>query len=190
LRGRPLIELPVPERTPYAPALAEFLAALHRPAPTDAPHNPVRGVPLADRAELAAEHFATGLIPEADRLSDLWSRILETPAWQGDPVWVHGDPHPANVLVDHDQLAAMIDFGDINAGDPATDLAAAWMSFDAAGRRAFQDHYRSRTTLDPDTWDRARGWALAIGMALVVNSDDHPQLAAVGRHALSAVLAD
>jgi hypothetical protein len=31
---------------------------------------------------------------------------------------------------------------------------------------------------------------VAIGMALLSNSDDHPGLAAVGRHAVQQVLAD
>ena len=187
LPGTPMIELPVAERSRYAPQLAEFLAALHRPAPADAPHNPVRGVPLSERAALAAEHLDSGLVPDPDRLRPLWERLLQIPAWAADPVWVHGDPHPANLLVDHDQLVAVIDFGDVNAGDPATDLAAGWLSFDATGRAAFHDHYRRLTGMDDATWDRARGWALVIGMALLVNSDDHPQLAAVGRHALAAV---
>ncbi|QDP95698.1 aminoglycoside phosphotransferase family protein [Microlunatus elymi] len=190
LDGRSLIELPVADRSRFAPALAEFLAALHRPAPVDAPHNPVRGVPLADRASLAAEHLDSGLVPDADRLRRLWVQLLGTPAWAADPVWVHGDPHPANVLVSHDQLSAVIDFGDVNSGDPATDLAAGWLSFDVAGRSAFKARYQQLTGMDGDLWQRARGWALVIGMALVVNSDDHPQLAAVGRHALAAVLED
>ncbi|HEY9294247.1 MAG TPA: aminoglycoside phosphotransferase family protein [Microlunatus sp.] len=188
LPGRSLIDVEVAERSRYASPLADFLAALHRPAPAAAPHNPVRGVPLADRAALAAEHLGSGLVPDSDRLAALWEQLLQTPAWTEDPVWVHGDPHPANLLVDHDQLTGVIDFGDINRGDPATDLAAGWLSFDAAGRAAFHDRYRQLTGMAAATWDRARGWALAIGMALLVNSDDHPQLAAVGRHALAEVL--
>ena len=82
----------------------------------------------------------------------------------------------------------MIDFGDITAGDPATDLAAAWLTFDQQGRALFCSRYTERTGIDADSWQRARGWALTIGMSLVANSDDHPQLAAVGRHALDQVL--
>ena len=187
LPGTTLIALPVEQRSAYAPALGEFLAALHRPAPAEAPPNPVRGVPLSDRVELAAEHLSSGHVPDADRLAPLWQQLLDTPAWSSEPVWVHGDPHPANVLTDQGRLAAVIDFGDITSGDPATDLAAGWLSFDATGRQLLREHYRRHTELDDDTWQRARGWALAIGMALVVNSDDNPELAAVGRHALTEV---
>lgn len=189
LPGRPLIDLPVAERSPVAAPLAEFLAALHQPAPADAPPNPVRGVPLTDRAALADEHLTGGHIPDADELRPLWAEVIRMPARSGPPLWVHGDPHPANVLASRG-LAAVIDFGDITAGDPATDLAAGWLSFDRTGRQRFRDRYTALTGADADTWIRARGWAIAIGMALVANSDDHPQLAGVGRHALASVLAE
>ena len=45
--------------------------------------------------------------------------------WQGPPVWLHGDLHPANVVVSDGTLSGVIDFGELCAGDPATDLAAA-----------------------------------------------------------------
>jgi aminoglycoside phosphotransferase (APT) family kinase protein len=194
LPGRPVAQLPVPDRVPLAVDWARFLAAWHRPAPDDAPENPVRGVPLAARDDLAAEHLAGGAVPEPDRLRAVWRRLAATPAWPGPPVWLHGDPHPANALASAGRLTAVIDFGDITAGDPATDLAAGWLVFDEVGRRRFIETYEHHQPLHPeswaDTWARARGWAVAIGMALLSNSDDHPGLAAVGRHAVQQVLAD
>jgi aminoglycoside phosphotransferase (APT) family kinase protein len=38
---------------------------------------------------------------------------------------MHGDLHPANVLVNDGQVSGVIDFGDITAGDPAGDLSVA-----------------------------------------------------------------
>ena len=35
-----------------------------------------------------------------------------------DPVWLHGDRHPANLLVDRGRISGVIDFGDIAASDP------------------------------------------------------------------------
>ncbi|WP_229848245.1 hypothetical protein [Kitasatospora griseola] len=61
-----------------ATGLGEFLAALHTPAPVEAPVNPYRGVP-----------------------------------------------------VDRGRIGAVIGFGDLTGGDPATDLSVAWTLFTA-----------------------------------------------------------
>ncbi len=49
----------------------------------------------------------------------------------------------------------------------------------------FREHLAG---LDPATWQRARGWALNIGTAIAVSSDDNPPMAAIGAHALEQVL--
>jgi aminoglycoside phosphotransferase (APT) family kinase protein len=49
-------------------------------------------------------------------------------------MWIHGDLHPANLLLVDDQLASVIDFGDITCGDPATDLSVMWMLLPADQR--------------------------------------------------------
>ena len=61
------------------------------------------------------------------------------PTWAGPPLWLHGDLHPSNMLTHDGRLSAVIDFGDITSGDPATDLALAWMMFDAAERDVFRE---------------------------------------------------
>ena len=59
--------------------------------------------------------------------------------WSGPPLWLHGDLHPANILVDATgHLRAVLDFGDLTAGDPATDLAVAWLAFEPEARAAFR----------------------------------------------------
>lgn len=183
--GHALTTIAVPERTRYAADLAAFFAALHRPAPADAPVNPVRGIPLAERAVIARQHVELLGLP--GRIGTLWEDLVDTPAMIGPPVWVHGDPHPANVLIKDGRLAAMIDFGDLCAGDPATDLAVGWLAFDPAGRRQFHDHYVAINGDDPQLWRRARGWALSLALSLLANSDDNPMLASIGRHALQQV---
>ncbi|HVK34245.1 MAG TPA: aminoglycoside phosphotransferase family protein [Microlunatus sp.] len=186
--GDPLGRLALPDRRPYAATLGRFLACLHTPAAPDAPRNPVRGIPLAGRSEALSRQLETVPLDRRDELRRLWDRLVDTPEWPGPPRWLHGDPHPGNVLVHDGALAAVIDFGDLTAGDPATDLAVGWLAFDSSAREELRNQYAQDRSLDDDTWTRARGWALCLGVALIAHSDDEPVLAAVGHHALSEVL--
>ena len=188
--GHPLARQPPADRRPYARELGHFLARLHTPAAPDAPRNPVRGIPLAGRSEALHRQLETVALDRPDVLRQHWDRLVDTPVWSGPPLWLHGDPHPGNVLVRDGTVSAVIDFGDLTAGDPATDLALAWLAFDRPARRDLRIQYAHARAMDDDTWTRARGWALCLGVALVANSDDEPVLAAVGRHALDQVLTD
>jgi aminoglycoside phosphotransferase (APT) family kinase protein len=167
-----------------AEELARFVRELQVLAPGDAPFNPVRGTPLAVRADTIQERLESGLVPGATQIADAWHQALSAPVWTGGPVWLHGDLHPANIIVRDGRLAAVVDFGDVCSGDPATDLATAWLTFDEVGRARF------REALDHDaaTWNRARGWAILIGTALVTNSSDNPPMMAMGIRALEQVL--
>jgi aminoglycoside phosphotransferase (APT) family kinase protein len=179
-----------PFRDPHEAArqLGEFQAAVHQPAPADAPSNPYRGVPLADRAERLAEGLVSlGDHVDGDRLRRLWADLVATPAWPGPPLWLHGDVHPLNILVTDGRISAVIDFGDITAGDPASDLAGAWTLFDREARTTFRAAAGGAVPIDDDTWRRARGWALALGVAMA-NGDE--RVARFGRRALAAVLAE
>jgi aminoglycoside phosphotransferase (APT) family kinase protein len=187
LPGTAVSAVPVAARGRFAAQLAAFHNALHVPAPPDAPANPVRGVPLSTRSAAMAERFASGRVPL--RLRALWDLLVAVPGWAGPPVWVHGDPHPGNLLAGGDgRLAAVLDFGDLTAGDPATDLAAAWLVFDGPGRAAFRAALGPR--VEPDTWERARGWALNIGAALAADATGTPEMAAIAAHTLREVDSD
>ena len=170
--------------------LGGFLAALHVPAPVDAPHNPLRGVPLAARAERfdAAVGELGGRIDGA-RCRASFAELASADVWDGAPVWLHGDVHPLNLVVADDELAAVIDFGDICAGDPATDLAIAWMVLPPGDHRTFRASAGARHAIDDATWQRARAWALALAVAFLAGSDDHPVIASIGRRTLTAALA-
>ncbi|WP_432824934.1 aminoglycoside phosphotransferase family protein [Dactylosporangium sp. CA-092794] len=182
LAGTVAAATPVPPRAAFAAQLAEFQAALHVPAPPGAPANPVRGVPLSTRGPAMAERFATGRVPLT--LRPLWDELVAVPEWSGPPLWVHGDPHPGNLLIGPDgRLSAVLDFGDLTAGDPATDLAAAWLVFDAPARAEF----RAGVDVDEDTWQRARGWALNMGAAIAADATGTPEMAAVAAHTLREV---
>ncbi len=180
--------LPVEDRGRLAVDLAAFVHELHEQAPPDAPHNPVRGVPLRAREAVFMERLQTAALPEADRLRRLWERLVQTPSWPGPPVWLHGDLHPGNLLVNASGgLSAVIDFGDLTAGDPASDLAVAWLAFDPDVRTAFRDLV---VDADNDTWLRAHGWALALTTAFLVHSEPGSAMRAIGEHGLEQVLID
>ncbi|GAA3383051.1 aminoglycoside phosphotransferase family protein [Cryptosporangium minutisporangium] len=184
--GTPATALTSAERGGFAAALADFLVALHVPASPGAPRNRVRGVPLADRSAVVRERLAG--MPDAEALRSRWDDLVATPPWNGPPLWLHGDLHPGNLITDPTgQLAAVIDFGDVTAGDPATDVAVAWLAFDPPARATFVR--RLGAGVDADTWRRAEGWALNLGTALASHTDE-PALAAVGRHALVQLLDD
>lgn len=190
--GKTAASRPVGSRAGWATTLAEALGALHAiEAPSDAPRNPVRGGDLHGRETALTERVRAGhlddLVPAArDRAAELWRRAVMAPRWPHAPRWVHGDPHPANLLVRGGRLVALLDFGDMTAGDPACDLATAWLTFDHDGRDAF----RSRTDPadDPALWDRAAGWALVMASAMCAHSDDDPVIGTIGRHAVRELL--
>lgn len=169
--GVAAIHTPRSARTAWAPQLAEALKLLHTAAP-HAPHNPFRGVPLAARDGSIRERFAEAHLPR--HVADAWDAGLAADPWSQDPVWIHGDLHPGNLIVQGDRLAAIIDFGDVTSGDPAYDLAAAWIVFDTTGRDAFM---AALPQVDAHTWIRARAWAAAIAVTLRQTSDDNPAYA-------------
>jgi aminoglycoside phosphotransferase (APT) family kinase protein len=164
-----------------AGTLREFLTALHEPAPADAPFNTFRSVPLAQRLPLLQEHLAgAGGLVDRRAVEREWQRAAAVP-WRGPAVWIHGDLHPGNILVGDEGICAVIDFGDLAAGDPATDWASAWM---LPGVADIVD-----ASLDPDTRLRARGWALTLGLAYVANSGDDEVMRDVGLATIERALA-
>lgn len=200
LPGRPASDTPPSDSRAAAVAIGGFLGALHTPAATDAPVNPVRGVPLTQRSETFAQNLQI-VAPEIDdathaAIARTWDAALAAPRWDGPPVWLHGDPHPANILVNQGRVSAVIDFGDITAGDPATDLSLAWMLLPADSHDAFRAAYgnaasdlRESASTDDSLWLRARGWALNFALVFMAHSADNPQLHTIGRRTLTAVLA-
>jgi aminoglycoside phosphotransferase (APT) family kinase protein len=189
--GEPAAATPRASRAAWAGALADVAVALHRPADPGAPTNPVRGVPLARRDADVRGWIAAGRVPEGDRVLTLWEAASSAPRWSGRPVWVHGDLHPANLLVRAGRLVAVLDFVDLAAGDPATDVATAWLTFDAGGRRSFRQRLSEAGAVGDDaTWARAHGWAIVLAAAMLAHSDDDPAMAALGSEVLEQVLRD
>ena len=127
----------------------------------------MRGVPIQVRKTNTLERIErvqekTDLISPA--IEATWEAALGSPECR-ERRWLHGDLHAQNVLVSgNGEIRAIIDWGDLTAGDVATDLAGIWALLDSAEARA--------TALavygpDADLLCRARGWAVLFGVVLV-----------------------
>src|SRR6185436_5135058 len=100
LRGVSANEQPC--RANQAERLAQFLKRLHVPAVPELPRNPVRGIPLRERAAAYEERLErvarkTKLVTAAIRA--VWREALEAPL-DTQETWLHGDLHSRNVLVE------------------------------------------------------------------------------------------
>ncbi|HEU5025561.1 MAG TPA: aminoglycoside phosphotransferase family protein [Spirillospora sp.] len=171
--GTPADRAPVTRAEDAATALAAFLAALHRPAPERAPAGRGRGGPLAGYSEGFAEQLASaterGLVADPDAVRAVWDDAVAAPEWDGPALWLHGDLHPANVLTEDGTICGVVDFGDLFAGDPSIDLAAAWTLLpDGAADRFLA---ACRPAPDAATVRRARGWAVGRALACLLIGD-------------------
>lgn len=164
---------------------AAFLRSLHVPAPAHAPANPVRGVPLRQRAsavEARLQRLASKTNLITPKILHLWEAALRAPL-DMPRTWLHGDLHPRNVLVEDGVITGIIDWGDLTSGDCATDLASIWMLF--AEPHARQDALAAYANLSEATLQRAQGWAVLFGvMLLETGLNDHPRHAAIGERIL------
>jgi aminoglycoside phosphotransferase (APT) family kinase protein len=149
--------------------LAGFLRALQDiafdGAREDAPVNAGRGTPLRQLSDGFAERLR--LVEDrvdAKRVQNVWDVAVGAPEWQGPAVWLHADLHPANVLVSGGAITGVIDFGEMCVGDPAVDLASAWMLLPAGAESGFFDAYGG---VDQAMIDRARGWVARFALALL-----------------------
>nr|WP_281497413.1 aminoglycoside phosphotransferase family protein [Ornithinimicrobium sp. F0845] len=188
IEGRPAAYSPVAARGRWAGPLAQFAAQLHQPAPENAPRNPLRGVPLAARDAVFRERLAAVGHPRTPELLRVWEAALAAPVHGGPPCWVHGDPHPLNMVVHRGNLAAVIDFGDLTGGDPASDLATAWQTFDWEGRASFVVRYAQLAGRDEALWQRARGWAVMYAVNSLRLSADSAEFTAIAEHTIRQVL--
>lgn len=190
IEGQDAARAQVADWTVTACALGEFVAAM-RDCDTGAgavsgPRSAYRGAGL-----VAVDGWMRGAITaiadlfDAKAMTAAWEVALAVPPWPGPPGWVHGDLHPANLIVRDGRLAAVIDFGLASLGDPACDLAPAWTFLPAPSREAF----RVAAGLDAAAWQRGRGWALYAGaIALAHYRETNPTLARMGRAAVAEVL--
>ncbi|ONK12144.1 aminoglycoside phosphotransferase family protein [Streptomyces sp. MP131-18] len=193
--GEPLDHGSISRGPHAADTLAGFLRALHVEAPAEAPiAADRRGAHPRDCTD-GFENFFQAVAPDdiAADVRAVWDDAVAARAWEGPPVWVHGDLHPANVVVSDGTLSGIVDFGDMFAGDPAWDLAAAWVLLPAGTASRFFDMY---ARADEAAIRRARGLAAMKSLFLMLmgqNGDrglpgGKPTWGPAGRAALDRVL--
>lgn len=180
------------ELVALAAPLGRFLRALHDTPleGLDAPGDTIARADLERRKEPARRALA--VLAERCVIADAapWSSLVDapTPAPSGEVRLLHGDLYARHVLVDDaKELAGVIDWGDVHAGDPAVDVAVAFGLLPARARDRFLDAYGA---VDEVTWTRARQRALLhlIPGALYASEvGDTPLLRAI-RRALDRVL--
>lgn len=192
LPGERASEAALDDAQEAAVLLAGFVAALRRldttggPAPGE--HNFGRGAPLAARDE-----WVRAALAQLDDVVDVaaagaaWERALAAPPWERAGVWLHGDLHGGNMIVRGGRLSGVIDFGGLGVGDPACDVMPAWTFLPRKARSPF----RAELGVDDDTWERARGWVLSMGLiALPYYRETNPPLAQNARRWIDDVLSD
>lgn len=180
------------ERDRHAAVLGRLLRRLHVPAPEDVPVNPAeRGGPLAGITGRLQErlHSASraGVLVrgQAEAAAVVVKEGLEAPAHGGPAVWVHGDPHTGNTVLGPDG-PVLVDWGDLTAGDPASDLGWAWEHCTAVARPRLWHAYGLERS-DP-LHARARAWAVHYGLILLT-ADEDGRDEGRGRRLLAAALA-
>lgn len=142
---------------------AQFLTQLQNIDPKGAPINPVRGGRLLYRAEVMMSRMKNVALRSGDlmaRALPLWEKALTAPIGTND-VWLHGDLHNFNIVAKNNSITAIIDWGDMCAGDAATDLSAVFAIFESphVQNQIFQILGASEATII-----RSKGWALMMGI--------------------------
>ena len=167
--------------------LAQFNVELQQVAVTGGPKSS-RELPLsATDPTIAPGIEAMSGVADTNELAAVWQASLAAPNFGGQPVWVHGDLIPPNLLMDGGELSAVIDFGLVGIGDPAIDLIPAWTVLRAEARTT----YRSIQDVDEATWARARGMAFRQAIRIVpYYRESHPDFARMAIDTLHEIVAD
>jgi aminoglycoside phosphotransferase (APT) family kinase protein len=184
LPGRPAHRTQITAPFGAARQLGGFLRSLHIPPPAAAPQNPRRSGPLREWTDHFESRVASlGARIDAERLRGVWKKALASAEQGTQPTWIHGDLQPANILVGDGKLSAIIDFSDICAGDPATDVAGFWMLLPGSAYGTFLAEYGH---VDEDLFRRSLAWALLYALMFF---EDVAEQSDLGRSIIARVLA-
>ena len=166
--------------------LANFVLELRKVPTLGAPRGGRRPLIELDRVTRFEIESSRDVI-DSEAASAAWARSLESPPWNGEPVWIHGDLLKSNLLVRDGRLCAVLDFGGVGVGDPAADVIPAWSIFTRAGRETF----RQALEVDNDTWSRARGYALHQALMIIpYYSKTNPEFVTMAKRTVKEILTD
>ena len=184
IQGETLEDCPGADQMQLAEDLSKALQKLQavscQGGPAAGKHNFYRGgdLKIYSQETLDALERLKERLP-ADRLRNIWEDCL-CEGYSGQPVWVHGDVAPGNILLQKGRFYGLIDFGILGTGDPACDYAMAWTYFDEAARRIFL------RGLSEDMVGRARGWAL--WKALITYEDEKEEVRENAKKTVGVIL--
>jgi aminoglycoside phosphotransferase (APT) family kinase protein len=167
--------------------LAQFIAALRSIDQAGAPVS-TRDRPLVERDHDARSAIKSlrGVV-DTDAVTAAWEDSLEAPAWDGAPVWTHGDLLPTNLLVQGGRLGAVVDWGNAGIGDPAIDVIPAWSVLSETGR----DDFRQALDVEDAMWLRSRGFALHQALMIApYYRETNPAFVATAVRTIGQVLVD
>ena len=152
------------DRDDAARRSGRFVTTLRAVDASGAPDSKRRGQRL-DVVAADARRYLSRLPDDLDSVAVLEVResCMAAPAWDGPPTWFHGDLYSGNLLARDGGLVAVIDLEGSGAGDPASDLIAAWWLFDESSRDTFLE------AIGPDdaSLRRGSGWALYMCIAAI-----------------------
>lgn len=114
---------------------------------------------LPKHTSVSGEDIATGDAELDGHIRVAWDANVHMTS-RNDPVLLHGDFWPGNVLWVNDQLVAVIDWGDASIGDPLADLANSRLevlwAFGIDAMHDFTHYYCAKSSVDISTlphWD-------------------------------------
>lgn len=168
--------------------LAYFLNDLHGIKLSDGPLSR-RGVPL-QKIDIETKKAISELSEELDvqLVTFLWDQLRNTPPWEKDLVWIHGDFLPGNILILDNRLSGVIDFSDVGMGDPACDFIIAWSLLGKTSREIFRKNVQNN---DDHTWRRGQAWAFSIALIMLpYYKNSNPTLATLARQIIKNVMCD
>ena len=184
IQGNTLFECPHINQKQFVKELADALKKLQavdcQNGPDAGSHNFYRGgnLKVYHQATLDALKSLENRLP-VQKLHAIWNQCISK-VYTDQPVWVHGDIAPGNILIQNKKFYGLIDFGILAVGDPACDYAMAWTYFDEEARHIFLEG------LSRDMINRARGWAL--WKALITYDDVNDDFGENARYTIDCIL--